>query len=376
MLMRYSLFLGGALSLLGAVPACSQEKLSLVYSFKGGTDGYQPRIPLAIGNGLLYGATSLQGPNRMGTIFSFDPSTGVETPISSGMAVGGPLNAGGFLFHRGLLYGVLFGGAYKNGEIFSLDPKSGTPTTLYTFGGNADGKFPAGPLIAAGDVLYGVTEQGGTGGVGTVFKFDLKTNALKTIYTFTGQADGANPLGPLAELNGMLYGTTTDFASGTPTIFAVDPAAGTETTLYTFPPIGGVSQDVRAGLIGDKTMLYGTTFQSGSGTDQLGSVYSYDVSSGVEKTLYFFQPNPDGQGPQGPLVKVGDVLYGTTFRGGETYGGDVFKVNAMTGDYTILAYPAGEDGLGAAVTPLNGMLYGVQAVGGARKKGAIFAIPQ
>ncbi len=71
------------------------------------------------------------------------------------------------------------------GTVFKLTP-SGTLTTLYSFcsqnqGGNdcTDGSTPYAGLIEGRDGnLYGTTSRGGTGGAGTVFKFDLHLRRL------------------------------------------------------------------------------------------------------------------------------------------------------------------------------------------------------
>src|SRR6516165_1696480 len=81
--------------------------------------------------------------------------------------------------------------------------------TLYTFTGQPDGAGPQASLIkdAAGN-LYGTTEAGGTSNLGTVFKLDA-SGAETILHSFTGAPDGANPKAGLAlDAVGNLYGTT------------------------------------------------------------------------------------------------------------------------------------------------------------------------
>ena len=66
--------------------------------------------------------------------------------------------------------------------IFTISPLHGqTPTTLYTFTGGMDGKYPQAALIrdSAGN-LYGTAIRGGAFNSGVVFKLDK-----------TGKADGS-----------------------------------------------------------------------------------------------------------------------------------------------------------------------------------------
>src|ERR1035438_6324042 len=113
---------------------------------------------------------------------------------------------------------------------------------------------PSPLAIGEGGVLYGtVANDGNTscttfpGGCGTVFAVHPPSSpggswGFKTIYSFTGGNDGANPSGGvvIAE-NGELFGTASQGgASGYGTIFSLTPpktplASWTEAPLYSFP---------------------------------------------------------------------------------------------------------------------------------------------
>src|SRR5438876_180945 len=82
--------------------------------------------------------------------------------------------------------------------------------TLHNFSGTPDGANPSGELImdSAGN-LYGTTVNGGSNGLGSVFR--LAPDGTYTIlYSFMGGSlDGANPYGSLVmDGSGNLYGTT------------------------------------------------------------------------------------------------------------------------------------------------------------------------
>ncbi len=91
---------------------------------------------------------------------------------------------------------------------------------LYTFQGGNDGANPQGPLVSGGNgMLYGTTQQGGTGccftdgGCGTVFSLAPPTApggswTETVLYRFTGGGDGSLPeSGVLLGKDGALYGT-------------------------------------------------------------------------------------------------------------------------------------------------------------------------
>lgn len=112
--------------------------------------------------------------------------------------------------------------------------------TLYSFTGAPDGANPYGDLIAdATGVYYGVTALGGIitsdcpEGCGTIYKLDNGQESI--IYRFTALSDGAVPYdGLLLDAEGNLYGVTqVGGASNMGTVFKLSPD-GTKTTLHSF----------------------------------------------------------------------------------------------------------------------------------------------
>src|SRR6185503_4999352 len=102
-----------------------------------------------------------------------------------------------------------------------------TLTTLHSFTG-PDGANPVGLLQGRDGIFYGTTEFGGTGagkGNGTILKM-LPDGTLTTLHSFAGDDDGRWPEAGLVQgPDGTLYGTTTwggllDLG----TMFAITPA--------------------------------------------------------------------------------------------------------------------------------------------------------
>jgi len=137
------------------------------------------------------------------------------------------------------------------------------------------GQDPAGGMIAdsAGN-LYGTALIGGPGGYGTIFELSPPTTSggawtETTLHAFSGAPDGFSPVGPLVlDKAGNLYGTTTYGGLGVPynygIVFELSPpvVAGdpwTETILYTFQDLPD-GQTPNGGLVRDSAgNLYGTT---------------------------------------------------------------------------------------------------------------------
>jgi uncharacterized repeat protein (TIGR03803 family) len=166
-----------------------------IYSFGAQSgDPMSPEFPLVEGaDGNLYGTSSQGGspstlcPQGCGTVFKVTPA-GTETVLNSFGASGtdgrGP-SGSLLLASDGNFYGATYsGGSTANckvvggcGTLYRITP-SGVETVLYSFGTIAsDGMIPSGALIEASDGhLYGTTLQGGTAGMGTVFRLDLVAN--------------------------------------------------------------------------------------------------------------------------------------------------------------------------------------------------------
>jgi uncharacterized repeat protein (TIGR03803 family) len=246
-------------------------KETVLYAFTGSPDGSTPYAGLvrdAAGN--LYGTTLSGGTNGAGTVFKVD-ATGGETVLYSFDLTN---QQDGFLPYGGLvrdfagnLYGTTNGGGtFGAGIVFKLDTTN-AETVLYNFGSsNGDALFPTGGLIrdAKGN-LYGTTQDGGTFGVGTVFKVD-KNGTETLLHSFAGgTADGEFPFvsGLLRDAKGNLYGVTDEGGAFTFGVVYKLNSTGKETVLHSFTGKGG--KIPYGALILDKAgNLYGTTSAGGA----------------------------------------------------------------------------------------------------------------
>jgi uncharacterized repeat protein (TIGR03803 family) len=142
------------------------------------------------------------------------------------------------------------------------------------------------------------------------------------LYNFTGARDGAYPrAGLFRDDTGDLYGTTYYggalsclYGMGCGTVFKLD-TTGAETILYRFKgtpdgafPFARLFRDAAGNL-------YGTTY-SGGGSN-LGTVFKLDAT-GKRTVLHSFTGAPDGANPYAGLIRdAAGNLYGTTGFGGD-----------------------------------------------------------
>jgi uncharacterized repeat protein (TIGR03803 family) len=355
-------------AVIAAASPASAHRYELEYRFKGGHDGAGPGSSLIKVGGKLFGTSTDGGAGGLGTIFSFDPSTGVEATVYSfkgGADGSSPFDA--LIKVGGKLYGTTGSGGAGDckggcGTVFSFDPSTGVEAIVYAFQGQEDSEGPS-ALVYIDHTLYGTTFGDENG---TAFSINLASGVEQTLHVFKGGADGRQPVG-LTDMGGVLYGTTLYGGSsncggvGCGVVFSVNPATGHEKVVYAFKggPDGALSSYGNS-LIEVSGVLYGTT-QGGGDADGSGTVFSVDPATGAETVLHAFQGGSDGIAPAGSLTAVGDTLYGVTFRGGgSSYGtcgsigcGTVFSLNLTTGAEQVLHAFGGK----AAGFPDAGLIY-------------------
>jgi uncharacterized repeat protein (TIGR03803 family) len=138
--------------------------------------------------------------------------------------------------------------------------------------------------------------------------------------------------------------------------------AQTLTVLHAFsgPPDGsGPYTNLFPSTVGGTLSGYGTTF-SGGATDH-GTVFKVD-ESGAETVVYSFAGGTDAANPQAGVVgDAGGNLYGTTYGGGAFGIGTVFKVDQTGAETVMYSFTGGADGQNPEASLIRdpaGNLYG------------------
>jgi uncharacterized repeat protein (TIGR03803 family) len=196
---------------------------------------------------------------------------------------------------------------------------------------------------------------------------------FSVFYGFKGP-DGAHPeAGLIRDAAGNFYGTTYAGGSGYGTVFKLD-ASGKETVLHSFAGFPTDGQFPAAALLRDSSgNLYGTTYQGG--TSYQGTVFKVDTT-GTETVLYNFTLGTDGGYPVGSLIQdAAGNLYGTTMEGGNLncgfhgFGcGVVFELDAAGHETVLHSFTNAPDGAypeANLIMDAAGALYGTTRGGGA-----------
>ena len=333
---------------------------SVLYTFTGGADGGEPLAGLAIDSqGNLYGTTAIGGSFGNGTVFmlSFASGTWTESVLYSFRGGSdGSYPQAAVTLHNGSIYGTTYAGGGNYclgapsgcGTIFQLQPGNNgwTENVLYRFTNGADGAFPYASLILdpAGN-LYGATTQGGylskncaPYGCGNVFQLKHGPSGwtLNSLHAFTYDTDGSAPIGGLlAGPRNTLYGTASGGGAGfSGTVFQLAYAKGAWTfnLLYTFSGSDGSAPE--GTLVGNGKYLFGTTYGGGTGSGcffggPCGTVFMLTATGSTwkETVLHSFTNNgTDGTYPEDGLILDKAALYGTTSAGGPADKGTVFAI--------------------------------------------------
>jgi uncharacterized repeat protein (TIGR03803 family) len=201
----------------------SSGAFTLLHSFAGRADGgVLPAAPSIDENGIVWGTTEL-GPDSggNGTVWSYDPSSGVFSTIQDFRLTGVSLPSTRLVFGRG---GNPFGTAASHycGQIYEL-PKNSyyAPVLVYQFPSGGGVGCAVNGRVAGGDgYLIGTTTFGGASGCGTVYELVERNGGWvnKVLHEFDCN-DGYQPASGLAtDHKGNWFGTAAyggKYASGT-----------------------------------------------------------------------------------------------------------------------------------------------------------------
>ena len=349
-------------------------------NFGDASAGYEPESGvMQADDGNLYGTTFWGGPGNFGMIFRLTLA-GTLTIVHDFTGTDGSAPWAKLIqLSDEKLYGTASrGGASQWGTAFSVT-LGGTFSLLHSFDGT-DGLGPRDSALVlrpADGLLYGMTEQGGTG-LGNAFK--MTTGGTVTSLVAFTLAQGAYPSdGLLLAPDGNFYGTTASGGAAVAqgNVIRITPA-GAVTVLHEFNHTQGVDDDGMwpvGGLIrATDGNFYGTT--RAGGASSAGNVYRI-TSAGTYTTLHSFSGS-DGSEPYGNLLQAGDGrLYGTTYGGGTYNHGTVFSIDTAGTSFSSLHSLTLEEGagpVGGLIQATDGELYGVTNGGGPGKAGVVFRL--
>ncbi len=302
----------------------------------GAPNGYRPMGSFAkLNSGKLIATTVAGGNFGAGTIISIDTSDYSFSKLHDFNVTDGSTPHGDVVqASNGLMYGMTNdGGSFNRGTVFSFNPSNNSLTTLVNFN-KLNGEFPQGSLIQASNgILYGLTPAGGPfagqpgvgDGWGTLFSLDPSTNTHTILYPFNNGSEGVSPQGKLLQADdGKLYGLASK------SLFSYNVATNNFSVVYSFP---NSLMEIAFGSLIQATdgKLYGV---GNNGQYNKGAIFSFDINTNTLQVIHSFD-GINGRTPTGGLIQASDgKLYGMTSDGGVYDLGTVYSYDISTGIFT------------------------------------------
>jgi uncharacterized repeat protein (TIGR03803 family) len=222
--------------------------------------------------------------------------------------------------------------------------------------------------------LWGMTETGGFNNKGVMFEYSISNNNCTNKLDFAGTTNGSLPRGSLMKASdGKLYGMTSNGGqNGFGTIFQYDLSTGLYTKKFDFDGVVHGSFPIGTLMQATDGNLYGLTCQGGT-TDK-GVIFQYDINTGACTKLLDFNGVNNGLNPNGNLMQFSDgMLYGLTVGGGGGVGGsnnngELFQFDPITHilikKVVLTGGATGFNPFGSLVQAIDGKLYGMTLLGG------------
>ncbi len=162
----------------------------------------------------LFGVTQHGGWYGYGNVFKLDTSGFTYYDLHEFDNTTGGSPQGGVLFADSALIGTTSsGGLYGLGNIFRLDTFGNIYKPIYDFNGGA-GRNPNSDLALIGSHVFTATSQGGSVDSGAIISVSLKSNQDIRLLINLNSGLGSNPNSSLSVIGEVLYGTTASGGSG------------------------------------------------------------------------------------------------------------------------------------------------------------------
>ncbi len=280
------------------------------------------------------------------------------------------------LHPNGKFYGVsIYGGDCDRGSIFEFDPVANTYSTVASFDG-ANGAYPTQKMCLSSDgFFYGLTREGGLLGRGAIYKFDIATNTITYLYSFTGASGQPDkPTNYLIEApNGKLYGSTGTSISSNQYVYEFSKTTNTITAVAAITStVGKVPSPL---FLASNGKMY---FNCSQGPTNGGSIVEYDYTTNAITLIQALttSTNVIGTSYHSFIETSPNVLMATGSVGGAGYGG-IFSYNTLTNTYSVLksfpiSFSVGYSTTGKLTKVGVDKVYGVNLNGGTAGQGVIF----
>jgi len=359
-------------------------KYQIVYHFQQET-GAGPASGLIKGiDGYIYGTTNGGGSKGLGTVYKVKQDGTDYQVLHNFNGPKGKSPSGKLIqFSNGKLFGTTAaGGANQKGTVYKLDPDGANFEVLHSFSGN-DGSGPSGGVVSISinniTFLYGITTSGGTNDKGVIYRVGTGGGNFSVELNFSDARgfDFIGSSGPLLKINGIFYGTARDGGSnGTGVIYSFNPDNAIYKKLRDFPPFDQNNPkpyNPVGPLININGVLYGTTENGREILPQFirtGVIYKINTDgTGYKNIANLPDGNSDGSSN---LLFFNNHIFGVTFGGiisasNDISLGSIYKLKTDGSSLSVIHtfdWSNGFSPSGSLTRGQDGNLYGLTTFGG------------
>lgn len=337
----YTVFRDGGTNSTGSLAKInfsSGNPMSNVHNFQTGNLGQNPSTKLTDGlNGSMYGVAS-QGTGDDYVLFEFS-SIGVYSILHSftssndGLAIqAAPVLVGGKLF------GIAEqDGQYGGGTVWSYDLANSTfkveAQLGYENGRNPLSGLVLNPITSALDFTV---QQNGSSSRGALNSFNTSANSYSNITSFSNsniQVVSHKPFyfnNKVFVMAQLAQGAIATYKSAYGIVeinIATGDIIGNITPIAPDPNLANIGNSfVQGNIIQENNMLYG-----GTG----GLLFSFDLATMTYASLHAYASTPDGKST-GAISMSGDTIYGINEEGGANANGTVYSYNLTSNTFNVL----------------------------------------
>ena len=283
-----------------------------------------------LGTNILIISNSFVNVNTF-TIYDFDLNT--EQILPKYPSITGNFIYPGFSNLGTIGYYVLpTQGTYGAGQIWVIYGILVGPVLVYEFNNGIDGAYPYYPPLYVPPYLYGSTSSGGVNGYGTIYRLDISTLQMDTLYDISPVYPEIYNLKNFVKVGNKIY------AFGEGGIFAYQGLMEFDLSLsaQTIPPPHSFTNydDPKGLLLGSDGNLYGVATYGGIGFG--GYIFSYNITTSTFTVLKEFYQIYDPANPYSLIQASNGKLYGTSSAGGQYNGGTVFEFDISLSSLTVI----------------------------------------
>ncbi|MCC7298093.1 MAG: T9SS type A sorting domain-containing protein [Bacteroidia bacterium] len=272
-------------------------------------------------------------------------------------------------------YGLTSDGSGGDGSVFRTDTTGKNLEIVDSFYSVKNGKVPfTQTLLEVNSKLYGVITNGGNNNKGVLFEYNPVNNNYIVKHHFT-DSTGTNPAGILLKAtNGNIYGTTLSGGTGGHgTIFEYNLTTQVLKTVVSFngPSMGSAP---RGKMVETGGKIYGICENYAANSS--GAIYEFDISSKSITKIAALKSSTTGGSPQGGLMLASSgKIYGMTTNGGAKGNGTLFEYTISSNTVVAVHDFKGTDGAtgtASLIQASNGKIWGTTRYGGGVNKGSLF----